>query len=561
MQIEWLEELRSRYLAGETNMFLLHGNVRDLHGWREDDGTTVWLTFRAYLEKFLHKTRDVVGYYDVSRGLQFSKRSSSREFRSIVDARRSSRGDKKLDGLPVLANESIPVIDDLLGDKEHSSAVIVDYCEMIAPNTDLASMMNSDKSTLTSLQRWVYDPAISESDNLVVFVTENIADVSRKLSATVASIQVPFPSEETRLRFIQDQDLSDVKMEFTVEVLAKMTAGLTLMQIRHVLRSAARSGEPIDFYSISLRKKRIIEQECNGLVEFVPPKHNFTHVGGMESVKADLLRIADAIRRGNRSRVPMGVILTGPPGTGKTFVAEAFATESGLTCLKLKNFRDKWVGSTEANLEKVLGLVDALGYVLLIIDEADRGLAGGDAGDGVGSRVIARLKEFMSDTSHRGKVIIVMMTNRPDKLDTDLKRPGRFDVRIPFFYPETAGERAEVLQAVARKNKLVTDKLSFDAAAEATEGYSAAEIEAVMLAAAAFAGDTDGDVILQEHLDNAVKDIIPSRDTRMLSYMELLAVFECSAKRMLPERYQSLTTDEIQQKLDELRLILGRRAI
>jgi transitional endoplasmic reticulum ATPase len=131
--------------------------------------------------------------------------------------------------------------------------------------------------------------------------------------------------------------------------------------------------------------------------------------------------------------------------TGKTFIAEAFATESGLTCLKLKNFRDKWVGSTEANLEKVLNLIEALGYVLLIIDEADRGLAGGDSSDGVNSRVIARLKEFMSDTSHRGKVVILMMTNRPDKLDVDLKRPGRFDMKIPFFYPETDEERESIM--------------------------------------------------------------------------------------------------------------------
>ena len=74
----------------------------------------------------------------------------------------------------------------------------------------------------------------------------------------------------------------------------------------------------------------------------------------MERIKRDLNKIADAVKSGNRTRVPMGMIFVGPMGTGKTFVAESFATESGLTCLKLKNFRDKWVGSTEANLEKVL---------------------------------------------------------------------------------------------------------------------------------------------------------------------------------------------------------------
>ena len=101
-----------------------------------------------------------------------------------------------------------------------------------------------------------------------------------------------------------------------------------------------------------------------------------------------------------------------------------------MTCLTFKNFREKWVGSTEGNLEKILDLVDALGYVLLIIDEADRSLSSGDNDGGTSSRVIARLKEFMSDTSHRGRVVILMMTNRPDKLDVDLKRPGRFDLKM-----------------------------------------------------------------------------------------------------------------------------------
>jgi ATP-dependent 26S proteasome regulatory subunit len=180
----------------------------------------------------------------------------------------------------------------------------------------------------------------------------------------------------------------------------------------------------------------------------------------------------------------------------------------------------------------------------------------------VNSRVIARLKEFMSDTSHRGRVVILMMSNRPDKLDADLKRPGRFDLKIPFFFPETAEERRSILEAVMRKNKLaLAEGVSLDAAVEATDGYSGAELEAVALAAAALAGESDSDLIGQEDLDQASKDIIPSRDTRMLEYMELLAVFECSAKRMLPDRFKDLATDEVQQRLDALRIQLGRRVM
>lgn len=561
----WAEEMRGRYLAGESSMFLLHGNVRDLHCWRDEDGTATWLDLRAFLEKFLERTRDVVAYYNVSQGLQFAQKGHANVFRSIVDGRRKLRAEEKLSSLPVTATEAIPVIEDLITDPSHSSAVILDFFEMIGPNADVAFMVHEDKSNLVSLQRWSSDPAFGATDNLVILVTEHISDISRRISssASLAMIQIPFPEVEDRERFIAAQDLSKVKMDIEVPVVAKMTAGLTLVQIRNILRSAALTGDPIDFTDISARKKKIIEQECQGLVEFVPPRHHFGHVGGMDRIKDDLTKVAEAVKKGNRSRVPMGMIFVGPMGTGKTFVAEAFATESGLTCLKLKNFRDKYVGQTEANLEKVLGLVEALGYVLLIVDEADRGLSAGEGSDGgVNSRVIARLKEFMSDTSHRGRVVILMMTNRPDKLDVDLKRPGRFDLKIPFFFPESAEERKGIFDALIRKNKLsVAPGVTYDDAAIQTEGYSGAEIEAVLLAAASLAGDSDKDAIQQQHIDQASKDVIPSRDARMLEYMELLAVFECSAKRMLPDRYQDLTTDQVQERIDALRIQLGRRAM
>jgi len=561
----WANELRNRYLAGEASLFLLHGNVRDLHPWREDDGTLVYGDLRHFLLRFLERTREVTAFYNVSQGLEFPKAGQQALFRSIIDGKRVARGADKLGALPGTAAGAIPVIEDLVTDTAHSSAVVIDYFEMIAPNADVSFMVHEDKANLVSLQRWATDPAFLATDNLIILITEHLSDVSRRITsqAQLATIHLSFPDVEERKAYISQQDLSDVNMDMDVSMLANMTAGLSLIQIRAILRGAALTGEAITFRQVSVRKKAIIEQECHGLVEFVPPRHDFTHVGGMQRIKDDLNRVAGAVKSGNRNRVPMGMIFVGPMGTGKTFVAEAFATESGLTCLKLKNFRDKWVGSTEGNLEKVLELVEALGYVLLILDEADRGLSSGSGSDGgVNSRVIARLKEFMSDTSHRGRVVILMMTNRPDKLDVDLKRPGRFDMKIPFFFPETPSERELIFQALVRKNRLVVaDDIDWDTPVARTEGYSGAELEAVLLAAASLSGDDDQDCIEQSHVDQAAEDVIASRDTRMLEYMELLAVFECSARRMLPERFRDLATDDVQQRLDALRLQLGRRAM
>ncbi|MBK7754936.1 MAG: ATP-binding protein [Deltaproteobacteria bacterium] len=333
----------------------------------------------------------------------------------------------------------LPHLEEVITDTRHSAAVVLDYAETIAPSGDLSFMSELDKRALVSLQRWSSDPALLASDNLVILVTEQLLELHRKVLASpqLAHVAVPLPTEEERERFIRAQDLAGIDLQMSEHDLARVTAGLTLLQIRGLFRVAREGGQAISFKAVSRRKKSIIEQECHGLVEFVDPSHDFSHVGGMDGVKEELMRIATAIRKGHTNRVPMGVIFVGPMGTGKTFLAEAFAGESGLTCLKLKNFRDKWVGSTEANLEKILQVVDGLGYVLLILDEADRSIGnqGGETDGGTGSRVIARLKEFMSDTSHRGRVVIVMMTNRPTKLDTDLKRPGASTSRSPSSSP------------------------------------------------------------------------------------------------------------------------------
>src|SRR5205085_8522286 len=252
-----------------------------------------------------------------------------------------------------------------------------------------------------------------------------------------------------------------------------------------------------------------------------------------DEVKKDLMVIAESIRKGNRSRVPMGILFTGPMGTGKTFVAETFAKECGLTTIKLKNFRSKWVGATEGNLEKILSVIKAIGQVIVIVDEGDRafGNTDGDGDGGTSSRVIARIKEFMSDTSNRGRVLFVVMTNRPDKLDIDLKRAGRLDRKIPFLYPQTEPEVAAIVRAQLRKNK-VKASLEFprdESLLAPIVGLSNADIEAIVLLAADYAGHRGPDeTVGADDLAQAARDYLPSSDVQMLEYMELLAVFEAS---------------------------------
>src|SRR5690606_28214762 len=123
--------------------------------------------------------------------------------------RRAVRGDSRLGELPVTATDAIPVVEDLVTDPEHSSAVILDFFEMVAPNADVSFMVHEDKANLVALRRWSTDPAFLATDNLVILITEHLSDVSRRLVASpqLATIHVSFPEESERRAFVEDQDL------------------------------------------------------------------------------------------------------------------------------------------------------------------------------------------------------------------------------------------------------------------------------------------------------------------------------------------------------------------
>ena len=563
IELSWVEELRSRYLSSESVIFLLHGNVNDRFPWWSEDHFE-FLSLSQYLKQMLQGKKDILVDYNISDGFEVLASSG-------VQTKNSTFSQAKLDVLNSLnptVSKAFQEMERWIFDADEDVGIILEYCETLLPEQPLHQMTEQKMATLVKVQQWTKDPRLADSNNIIILTTENLSMVHKRFasSSQVALIDIPFPTMETRVEFVQhiwQEDLDQYAEGIKIEQFSQVCAGLTLLQIQSIIRRARQGQQPIDFRLVNERKKDILEQECQGLVEFVAPKHNFSHVGGVDGLKAELMRIADAIKMGRINQVPMGMLFVGPMGTGKTYIAEAFAGESGLTCIKLKNFRERWVGSTEANFERILNVIKALGYVLLIIDEADRSLSASGGDGGVDSRVIAKLKEFMSNTEHRGRIVVVMMTNRPDKIDIDLKRPGRLDVKIPFFFPEDQETCLAIFKAQTRKHSVpVSEEMNWDLVQSRLTGYSAAEIEAVLLAAvraAVVATNEEQPLLETTHVEQALNDVVPSRDIRMLSYMEMMAVFEASSRSMLPARFQELTSEQIQRRLDSLRIELAGR--
>ncbi|HXV59347.1 MAG TPA: ATP-binding protein, partial [Vicinamibacteria bacterium] len=216
------------------------------------------------------------------------------------------------------------------------------------------------------------------------------------------------------------------------------------------------------------------------LVEFVAPRFELEMVVAPEAVKHRLRQDVTLFKQGQLGALPMGYLLCGVIGTGKTFTATCFAGSLGIPAIVFKNLRSKWVGSSEGNLQKVLSVIKALGPVAVVVDEADAALgtrsSGGDSG--TSSRMFAMISSLMSDTSYRGRILWMLLTCRPDLLPVDLKRQGRCEVHIPLFPPETQEARKEMFLAVARKSGVTIDEADVP---PLPEGLTGADIEGLFV--------------------------------------------------------------------------------
>ena len=201
-------------------------------------------------------------------------------------------------------------------------------------------------------------------------------------------------------------------------------------------------------------KKQLVEEECAGLIEFIESKRTLDDLHGQEKLRTWLRQDIALWRAGDLRALPMGYLICGPVGTGKTYLVECLAGEAGVPVVKIKNFRDRWVGSTEANLEKIFRLLQALTRCFVFIDEADQALGKRDSGandGGLSGRIYSMMAAEMSRPENRGRIIWVLASSRPDLIEVDLKRPGRVDVKIPLFPTSTPAESMALLAALCRR--------------------------------------------------------------------------------------------------------------
>ncbi|HEX7070633.1 MAG TPA: AAA family ATPase [Rhodothermales bacterium] len=564
----WAHEFARKYFTKTLTQFILYGNVRDLVPSIDADGRRLYSSLREFLSEDLFEARDVVVYYDRSAGIHFRDKESQKDFNRALSGYDSIFGTDYMQKLPKDPVRVFSVLENYfrvrLGDNKRI-AFVIDYAETVVPMAETATYSTEDRNALVFLQKWSHDPLFVRSDFTVCLITENLANLNQQLvqSPYTAEIHLPHPDEKDRLAFCEwyltdRHDVYDAHARVPVRTLAKNTAGLSLIQLRTILADVLENRTVLTYDALSLLKKEMIEAEAYGMLEFVETDFTLDLVAGHPFAKEHLRSAAQALKNGRGDALPMGYLVSGPVGSGKTFLITCFAGEIGIPMVKLKNFRSQWQGVTEGNLEKILGLLEAMTPVAVMIDEADAALGDRDpSGDsGVSQRVFAQIAQFMSNPAHRGKVIFFLVTARPDLMPVDLKRQGRAEEHLALFYPDSREEREELLRVMMKRTGIDMPLEEVpESLLNGERNLSGADMEALLTRAKfrAAASDPENGRVTGSILQEAVEDFIPPTYPQEVELQTLAAVLECTSKSLLPEKYRSMSREEVVRRVEELK--------
>ena len=450
----WLDELRLAYESGAHGQFVLYGNVADRFPL---DGRLVSLT--RYLDAKLLGTFDIVFLYDPGNGLSLLR--GGERFAQWPAA-------EKIQPWPHDPREAVELISRYLryranlqalgrGDNEQV-AVILRGAELVLPASRQGDFATASLASL--VRDWAAEPPFADMAFASLLIADNLNDLHPLVANNprIDRVQVPLPDAASLGQCLAQLRIDHPKAfaaedNGTVQALA----GVSLSALASLVKRRAHEGKVLGAQDWIEAKKELVENDSAGLVEFIESKRTLDDYHAQEALKVWLRQDMALWQAADLRALPKGYIFCGPVGTGKTYLVECLAGEAGVPVVKLKNFRDRWVGSSEGNLEKIFRLIRGLGRCIVFIDEADQTLGkrdGGSGDSGLSGRLYSMIAQEMGDADNRGKVIWILASSRPDLIEVDLKRPGRVDVKIPLLPTTTIEESAALLKALLKRFEL-----------------------------------------------------------------------------------------------------------
>jgi hypothetical protein len=457
----WAQDAVQLYESNAASQFIIYGNVNDQIlaplGPAPHLATLVEFLCETLLPRF-----DVVLSYDLGNGIRVERGGET--FSKWPQMQR----DATLPSAPRAAIEKLTYyfryVANLarLNRERLQVACVIKSADLVAPAVQ--GSLDYDLNAMACLIRDWSSEALLTSHSIASFlITENLNDLHPLIvnnpRAARIKIALPSPADLNQVLSVVGNKYLCALKEYSSDLgnIAHQLAGSTIDAVESMLKTKEHAAEEITPGDLVKLKKQLIEKDCNGLIEFMESSRTLDDIYGQEKVKAWLRQDIALWRKNDIQAMPKGYLLCGPVGTGKTFMVECLAGEAGVPVVKLKNFRDKWVGSTEGNLEKIFRLLDALGRCYVFVDEADQAIGRRDAGandSGISGRIYSMLAEQMGSSTSRGKLVWILASSRPDLIEVDLKRPGRVDVKIPLFPTTDARESFELIRTLCRRRQL-----------------------------------------------------------------------------------------------------------
>lgn len=330
-----------------------------------------------------------------------------------------------------------------------------------------------------------------------IVITGEPLELPRDLEAMAVRFELKLPDESERREAVRNvvdamKARQPVQVDLTredVHRLVQSLAGLTLHQTRRVIAQAIVDDgklSPLDIEYVLRLKGEIIEQ--GGTLEFFAAEDNHFELGGFARLKEWLghARVGfSAEARAVNLRPPKGVLFVGVQGCGKSLAAKFIAREWQLPLLKLDAgmLYEKYVGESEKNFRRATKLAEAMAPVVLWIDELEKAFASGtatDADGGLSQRLFASFLTWLQEK--KDGVFVVGAANDLNRTPPELLRKGRFD-EIFFVDLPTRDERVSIFSIHLRFRKQDPSQFDLDALANASEGFSGAEIEQAVIAA------------------------------------------------------------------------------